>query len=96
METLIPPAPPAPEDAPTDTSKRSEAVFIASRMLQIAAVWTREVTYFYEGDEYAYGLQALKADTEEAAQRVLCSERANKDLHNIFLRDVRLDMTRPH
>ena len=98
-DTLSPPPPPAPpaEEPKVETaSKRSEAVFIASHMVNLPDGWTREVTYFYEGDEYQYGLQAFAARTEEEGKRITHSQKANKELHSVFLRDVRLDMTRPH
>lgn len=88
---LTPPASEAPQ-AP----KRSEAVFIADRLEQDETKWTRIVTYFYEGDSFEYGIESLSARTEEDARRVCYSPKVNNELHSVFLRDVRLDMTRPH
>lgn len=88
---LNPPTPEVEED-----TKRSEAVFRAERLEQQPGGWTREVTFFFDGEDYAYGLQASRARTEEEARRVLYGSKPNDELNACFLRDVHLDMTRPH
>lgn len=95
---LTPPTPPAPpDDVPEVTEpKRSEAVFVLDRLTQQPTGWLRETSFWFEGDEFWYGLHAPKAHTAEDARRVLYGEQPTKELRELFLRDVRLDMTRPH
>lgn len=88
--------PPKPKDD-HEATKRSEAVFRAERMeKEPTGEWAREVVYFFEGDEYPYTIVAFKATTEAEARRILYDDKPTKELQSAFLRDVRLDMTRPH
>lgn len=91
---LNPPEPPAPkaDEAP----KRSEAVFKVDHLEKSPNSWTREITYFFEGEEYQYALEALTARTEEDARRVLYDPKPSKEAEAAFLKEVQLDMTRPH
>jgi hypothetical protein len=90
--TLTPP-PAAPE---AEATKRSEAVFRADRLEKRNDTWTRFATYCFEGDEYEYGLESFSARTEVDARRTLYGAKPQTELDTVFLRDVRLDMTRPH
>jgi hypothetical protein len=91
---LTPPSlPPEADPAP----KRSEAVFTTDRLQQLPGGWTREVTFMFDGEDYQYSLVARhNLGTEQDARKVLYGPTPDKELQSAFLREVRLDMTRPH
>lgn len=86
------------------TPKRSEAVFVTDRLQARAGNWERLIGFHYEGEVYDYSLAAIPATpgnwagpmTEEDARRKLYSPRIDDELRTVFLKEVQLDMTRPH
>jgi hypothetical protein len=59
--------------------------------------WTREITFWYEGDAFDYAIVSAKAFANaEAARQVLYGKKATDELRMAFLLEVRLDMTRAH
>ena len=97
---MLTPPPETPDEAP----KRSEAVHITDTLRERAGNWERVITFNYEGEAYDYALAALPGIpgmwsgpvTEEDARRRLYGPKVDDELRNVFLKEVSLDMTRPH
>jgi hypothetical protein len=100
---LQPPSQQPPQSADDKTPKRSEAVFVTDSLRETAGRWTRILTFWYEGEDYQYALEALgtvpgfhSPMTEPEARRKLCGPNVIDDVRKVFLQEVALDMTRPH
>ena len=94
-----------PPETPDDkTPKRSEAVHVTDSLRERAGNWERIITFNYEGEAYDYALAAIPAVpggwsgpmTEADARRKLYSPKIEDELRTVFLKEVTLDMTRPH
>lgn len=84
--------------------KRSEAVFVTDRIAEIAGKWERIISFHFEGEVYDYVLAAVPLPgsswsgqmNEAEARRRLYSPKIDDELRTVFLKEVPLDMTRPH
>lgn len=96
---LTPPEANENDEAP----KRSEAVFVTDRLSERAGNWERLISFHYEGESYDYALGAMTRPgswsgpmTEADARRTLYGPKVDDELRTVFLKEVSLDMTRPH
>jgi hypothetical protein len=58
--------------------------------------YVRIITYYFAGEEYSYGMEAIGASTPEVAKAKLSGPRPLVDTQQAFLRDVSLNQRRPH
>lgn len=94
-----------PPEKTNDEPKRSEAVHITDCLRERAGNWERLITFHYEGEAYDYMFAALPAVpgwswsrpmTEADARRKLYGPKVDDELRTVFLKEVQLEMTRPH
>jgi hypothetical protein len=101
--------PPPQEPGKPDDEKRTEAVSIDTRLIEERGTWKRITTYWYDGEDFQYSLEALPMNqfpggpayyqppmTEAEARRKLFGPKVDLELMRAFLNEVALDMTRPH
>jgi hypothetical protein len=94
--------PSQPPEKPDAAPKRSEAVFKTDQLLE-HPTWKRVTTFWFEGEDYQYVLEAIPtvpgfqlSMTEAEARRKLFGPHVDADIQRVFLSEVALDMTRPH
>lgn len=58
--------------------------------------YVRLITYYFAGEDYRYGMEALGVSTPEAAMAKLEGPRVLKETQKAFLEEVILDQRRPH
>lgn len=54
--------PPPHEAEEPDDEKRTEAVFVVTRLIEERGIWKRITTYWYDGDDFEYALEAVPAN----------------------------------
>lgn len=92
MNHLLPPPNPAVAE-----DRRCEAVVTLDELVNDPIKgWVRRSAFWYDGEEYAYELAAFPAADESTARRKMYNAQVEKTLQETFLKEVHLDMTRPH
>jgi hypothetical protein len=78
-------------------ASESEGVIVIDKLLgDPHKGWLRLMAYIFNGEEYAYVLEAINVKDEEEARAKLYGARPAEATQQLFLKEVFLDTRRPH